>query len=182
MPKKKIKKEDVEMDEIVFEEEETGDAGVKKLRTRLKKCTEEKQEYLDGWQRSKADFVNLKKEHSEQVERLKKFANEDMMHELLPVIESFNMAFANEEAWKSVDENWRRGVEYIHTQFMNALEEKGLKTIDPVGQKFDHNKHDSVELIEQDDKKKSDMIAEVVQKGYELNGKVMRPAKVKVYK
>ena len=70
MPKKKIKKEDVEMDEIVFEEEETGDSGVKKLRTRLKKCTEEKQEYLDGWQRSKADFVNLKKEDAIVIQNL----------------------------------------------------------------------------------------------------------------
>lgn len=173
------------MDDIVFEEEESasldGGQQVKKLRTRLKKCTEDKQEYLDGWQRSKADFVNLKKEHAEQIERLKKIANEDMMHELLPVIESFNMAFANEEAWEAVDENWRRGVEYIHTQFMNVLEEKGLKAINPIGQKFDHNKHDSVEMVDMDNKEKTDIIAEVVQKGYELNGKVLKPAKVKVY-
>ncbi len=183
---KEKKVDDIEMDDIVFEEEEvssmsSGAGQVKKLRERLKKCTEEKQEYLDGWQRSKADFVNLKKEHEEMVKNLKKFASEDLINDLLPVIESFNMAFANEEVWKSVDENWRKGVEYIHTQLMNVLESKGLKNISPLGEKFDHNKHESVEMLKTENKDEVDKVAEVVREGYELNGKVLKPAKVKVY-
>ena len=201
MSKKKIKKEESDanirmhtnnandeegMDEIIFDEDvknsDIGASGqMKKLREKLKKCIEDKQEYLDGWQRSKADFVNLKKEHSQQMERLKKFAVEDMVHDLLPVIESFDMAFANKEAWEAVDENWRNGIEHIHTQLMNVLEARGLKELGVVGEKFDHNIHDSVGMVENDDKKKSDTLAEVVQKGYELSGKVLRPAKVRVY-
>ena len=88
------------------------------------------------------------------------------------------MAFSNKESWESVSAEWRQGVEYIHSQLMNTLHSHGLAEINPEGKEFDPQKHEAVEMIEG----KDNMVIEVIQKGYELNGKVVRVAKVKVGK
>ena len=184
----KQKKDDIEtepettQEEVVFEPEE-GEGGIeqlKKLRERLKVCVKEKQGYLDGWQRAKADFLNLKKETVAEKERFAKFANEDLIHELLPMMDSFSMAFANTEAWEKVDKNWRVGVEHIYAQFMGVLEQYGVQVIDPQGKPFDPREHTSMEVISTDKKEEDNLVAEVVQKGYRLRDKVIRAAQVKI--
>ncbi|MBU4480464.1 nucleotide exchange factor GrpE [Patescibacteria group bacterium] len=149
----------------------------KKLREKLKKCTEEKQEYLDGWQRAKADSINSKRDFEVQKKDFVKFAKGDLIIQIIPVLDSFGMAFKNT---KGVPEQWLKGVEYICNQLVAVLEENGVKQIDPKGEKFDMNKHTSVEMIKVDDESQESIILEVVQKGYELNGKILREAKVKV--
>ncbi len=176
------KKEDALIeDDIVFDSEEPSGVKEKKLREKLKVCLKEKQEYLEGWQRTKADFVNARKE--EEVERsgLKEFAKEELLQDFIPVLDSFDMAFANKEAWEAVDETWRKGIEYIHSQFSGVLDGHGVVTINPVGEKFDHEKHNALEVIETDDEALDDMIESVLQNGYVLKGRVIRPANVKVW-
>ena len=185
-PKKQNKKdidrtEDTAYDnDVVFEEEAHGEEVVKKFRDKLKVCKEERQEYLDGWQRAKADFVNAKNE--EQTRRAEYFvvAKEEILTELLTVLDSFDMAFANKDAWESVDENWRRGVEHIHAQLIRVLENNGTEEINPINKKFDPRVHTSIDTIETDDKDKDHMVVEVTQKGYLLRGDVVRSPKVKV--
>lgn len=168
-------------DDVVFESEEGGDTDtIKKLRDRLKTCLSEKQEYLDGWQRARADFLNLKKETAAEKERFAKFATEDIIHELLVVVDSFDMAFGNTEVWEKVDKNWRTGVEHIYAQFMEILEHHGVKPIDPKGEMFNPEEHASLEVIKTDKKEEDNMVAEVVQKGYRLRDKVIRAARVKI--
>lgn len=154
---------------------------IKKLKEKLKQIEKEKQEYLDGWQRSKADFVNYKKREEEGKGEFMKFAREGMISDLLPVLESFDMAFANQEAWKKVEPSWRVGVEYIYNQFSTILKENGLTEVNPVGAQFEPKEHTAIGSIETDDSTQVHKIAAVVQKGYMLNGKMVRSPKVKVY-
>jgi molecular chaperone GrpE len=137
-------------------------------------------EYLSGWQRAKADLVNARKRDEEDKKDFIKYANEDLIGEILTVLDSFDMAFANKEAWEKVDKNWRMGVEYIYTQLISTLDRFNLKVINPAGQKFDPNHHVSIENVPVNDAAQDGVIVVVIQKGYELNGKVIRAPKVKV--
>ncbi len=178
------KTEDGDIEDVVFEPEENSAPAdqLKKLRERLKTALAEKEEYLAGWQRAKADLVNMKREADTERKMRAKFAEEDVIESLLPVLDSFNLARGNKEAWEKVDENWRQGIEYIHSQLLRTLSERGLTEINPqIGSTFDIMKHAGVENIVTDDAEKDGMIAEVVQKGYELSGKVIRPARVKIF-
>lgn len=185
MPNKKIKEnlsgENIIDEDIVIEEEveEKSSFGVdtKKLREKLKKCTEEKQEYLAGWQRAKADLINAKKDFEEQKKDFVKFAKGDLIIQIIPVLDSFDMAFKNTEG---VPEQWLKGVEYIYTQFLTILGENGVKQINPIGEKFDASLHTAVEMVKVDDENQESIILEVIQKGYSLNDKILREAKVRV--
>jgi molecular chaperone GrpE len=170
-----------EAEDIVPEDEEQDPrAAIKKLREKLKKCTEEKQLYLDGWQRAKADLVNARKRDEEDRKQFIKFANESMVADMIPVLDSFEMAMANKEAWEKADKNWRMGVEYIYSQLKKVLSENGLKEMNPVNEKFDHSHHEAVGYEPVDDEKLDHVIIDVIQKGYSLNGKILKPPKVKV--
>ncbi len=170
-------------DEVQFEDiEDTENPGaaLKKLREKLRKCEAEKKEYLDGWQRMRADFANARKEDDTRRGEMIKFASEGLVEDMLPVLDSFGMAFGNKEAWEKVDANWRKGVEYIHAQMLSVLESRGLVEIGVVGEKVDPRNHIATEVVPVDDESKVDTVVEVTQKGYRLHSKVIRPAKVKV--
>ena len=173
-------------DDVTFESEDgegnlqNSAAKLKQLREKLKIAEAERAEYLAGWQRAKADLINARKRDEEDKKDFIKYANEDLIGEMLPVLDSFGMAFANKEAWEKVDKNWRTGVEYIYSQLISTLERFGVKLIDPKSQKFDPNYHISIESVPVTDKAQDGVIVEVVQKGYELNGKAIRAPKVKV--
>jgi len=163
-----------DLDDSVVSEENSSET-IKKLRAELKKAQEEKQEYLTGWQKAKADFINSRKRDEEAQKEFTRFANEGIIAELIPVLDSFNMAMGNKETWEKVDKNWRIGIEYISSQLKKVLEDFGLKEIDPLGKKFDPARDEAIE-----DAKDSDIVTTVVQKGYELNSKVLKAPKVKI--
>ena len=91
------------------------------------------------------------------------------------------MAFADKVAWEKVDDTWRKGVEYIYSQMNNIFEEYGVKAIGEEGEKFDPNIHESIDTIETDKKDLEHTVAKVIQKGYKLGERVIRPARVNVY-
>ncbi|OHA23976.1 MAG: nucleotide exchange factor GrpE [Candidatus Taylorbacteria bacterium RIFCSPLOWO2_01_FULL_44_26] len=174
-----IADDSAKLDDSVVAEENAAEA-LKKLREKLKKCEVEKQEYLVGWQRAKADMVNARKrDESERLEFIK-FSNERIVSDLIPVLESFDMAMGNKETWEKVEKNWRTGVEYIYSQFRKTLSDYGLQEIDPINQKFDHSLHEASSYEPVNDQNLDHSILEVVQKGYSLNGKVLKAARVKV--
>lgn len=160
--------------------EESQEATIKKLRAKIKQLEAERKEYMDGWQRTKADFVNARKRDEQERLEFRKIANERLIEDLLPTLESFSMAISNKESWEKVDKNWRVGVEYIYNQLSKALEENGLKEINPIGLKFDPNRDEAVSFEPVSNADDDQKIIFVVQKGYDLNGKNMRPPKVKV--
>ena len=152
---------------------------IAKLKEKIKKLTTEKDEYMNGWQRERADFVNYKKRSEEERKDYIKFANENLLEEMLTVLESFDMAFMNKEQWNSVPQNWRVGVEYIHTQLVKILDENGLKEFMPkVGDKFDVKQHVAEEVIPVDSESEDGVIKEIKKKGYIMNGKIIIAPKV----
>lgn len=156
-------------------------AKAKKLREDLKTANKERLEYLTGWQRAQADYVNLKKESDERLTRGKELGREQLMDSLLPALDAFDMAIGNKEAWQKVDENWRNGIEFIHSRLISALEENNMSVIDTIGAPFDPNLHEAIENIPTDDKSLDHTIAAVIQKGYKMGERILRPARVKVY-
>jgi molecular chaperone GrpE len=182
-------------DDVTFvDSTEDGDAlptkdVIKKLREDLKKARAEKEEYLTGWQRAKADYVNLQKELDLARVSSTTLAKEKMLKNLLPALDSFDMAMANKEAWEAVDKNWRMGIEYILQQLTTGLGEAGVTKIDQVGVPFDPNLHQSIETIPTDDESKDHTIEKVLQTGYKIgdgtasspHGRVVRPARVNVF-
>jgi molecular chaperone GrpE len=173
-------------DEIIYDNEDNFDAlpdsadKIRKLKEELKQCKEERQEYLDGWQRSKADFMNLKKRSSEDLLEIRDRFSESFISELLPVLDSFDMAFKNKEAWESAPEQWRKGIEYIHSQLLTLLENNQVKLIDPLNKDFDPNEHHSSANIKVEDQSQDQKVLEVILKGYKIKDRVLRPAHVKV--
>ena len=153
----------------------------KKLREEIKKLQKEKEEYLTGWQRAKADYVNLKKELDSLHISSSIIVKERIVTNLLPALDSFDMAFANKESWEKVDQNWRRGVEYIYSQFLSGLADSGIEKIDKVGVTFNPNLHHSMEVVPTDDKSKDHTIEKIIQVGYKIGERIIRPARVNIY-
>ncbi|KKP87612.1 MAG: Protein GrpE [Candidatus Nomurabacteria bacterium GW2011_GWA2_35_80] len=91
------------------------------------------------------------------------------------------MAFSNKETWEKVDESWRKGVEYIYTQLSTIFEEYDVKEIGAVGEDFDPNIHQSIEMVPTDKKEDNHKVSLVIQKGYKLGDRVIRVARVNVF-
>jgi molecular chaperone GrpE len=183
---KKDHEEQIDNDVVFEESTEEGTAlasasKIKKLHDRIKELEKEKQEYLDGWQRARADYANLQKTTEEDKKRFKTVFAESFIADLIPVVDSFLMAMANKEAWEKVDPAWRTGVEYIYSQLMNALEAHKLSLFGEVGERFDPTRHEAVSEEETDDASKDHTIAKVIQKGFLLNESILRPARVVVF-
>ncbi|HSE56924.1 MAG TPA: nucleotide exchange factor GrpE [Candidatus Paceibacterota bacterium] len=159
----------------------TGVQKLKELREKLKQAEKEKQEYLDGWQRAKADYVNLQKQLDEARIRAKTITEEQFFDDLLPVLDSFYFAFNNKEAWEAVDANWRTGVEYIYGQLKGILEARGLSSYDDTGAPFDPFRHQAVTEIETEDTAQAGTIAATLKLGFIYKDTVLRPASVSVY-
>ena len=153
----------------------------KKLREELKTCRKEKEEYLTGWQRAKADYINLQKELDSTRLNISIVAREKMARNLMPALDSFDMAFQNKESWEKVDPNWRMGVEYIYSQFMTGLADSGIEKIDQIGVKFDPNLHHSISAVETEKEEQDHTIESIIQVGYKIGERVVRPARVNIY-
>jgi molecular chaperone GrpE len=173
-------------EEIIYDNEENfstledATEKIKKLKEELKQCKEDRQEFLDGWQRSKADFVNLKKRSGEELLEFRERASESFVMDLLPVLDSFDMAFKDKTAWESAPLQWRKGIEYIHSQLISLLENQQVKLIHPLNGDFNPNEHNSSANVIVEDKNMDGKVVEVILKGYKIKDRVVRPAHVKV--
>jgi molecular chaperone GrpE len=185
--KNPIKDTEETTDEVVYDADVDSDnltdpkEKLAKLKEKIKKLEAEKSEYMNGWQRERADFVNFKKRADEEKKEYIRFANESLLEEMLTVLESFDMAFMNKEQWNSVPENWRVGVEYIHSQLIKILDENGLKEFVPkAGDKFDPHLHVAEDVTTVEDKTQDGAVISLKKKGYMMNGKVIIAPKVVV--
>ncbi len=187
----KTENEEIADEEIVFEKDVDIDAdytekdpklAIQKLKEKLAVALKDKAEYLDGWQRAKADFINTRKRDEEMYLNLVKFANKNLITEIIPVLDSFDMAMQNKEAWEKAPKEWRIGVEYIYSQLLDILQKNGLKQFDPLGQDFDPQFHEALDTVETKNIDEDGKVFQVLQKGYSLNDKPIRSAKVKISK
>lgn len=154
---------------------------VKKIREELKVCRREKEEYLTGWQRAKADYVNLQKELDSSRTNISILAREKMTEKLLPALDSFEMAIGNKEHWEKIDKDWQDGITSIYQQLLSGLFNSGIEKIGESDVVFDPNIHQSISLIETKDESKNHMVEKVLQIGYKIGDRVIRPAKVTIY-
>jgi len=172
--------DDVSFEDVNEEGEVDARTTIKKLREKIKKLEGEKQEYLDLSQRTRADYANFKKEVESNRITERKFATKRFIEELLPVLDSYDMAKGNTEAWEKVDQNWRVGIEYIFGQLRTVLENEGVIQFGKVGDVFDPNLHESMEMVNVENESENDKIISILQSGYRMNETILRPARVKV--
>lgn len=181
-----MKKAPNENEDVDFEpEDELGAVGaakakMQKLKDEIEKVKVERQEYLDGWQRAKADAVNLKRETERQASRTAEILREALVHDLIPALDSFDMAAASEQ-WATLDSGWRSGMEMVRDQLIDALRRHGIERYGRAGDTFDHALHDVAE--ERDDVAgRSGAIVRILRSGYKSGDRVLRAAQVIVKK
>ncbi len=172
--------DDISFEEVNEEGEVDTRATIKKLREKIKKLENEKQEYLDLSQRTRADYANFKKEVESNRVSDRKFATKRFIEELLPVLDSYDMAKGNVEAWEKVDKNWRVGIEYIFNQLKTVLEGEGVTQFGKVGDIFNPELHETMQSVEVDNEKDDEKIVKVLQNGYKMHDSILRPARVHV--
>lgn len=136
-------------------------------------------ELTSGWQRTQADFVNYKKQVADERLRTIKLANADLIAELLPVLDNFQLA-AKHLPENLVNDNWAQGIQQIEKQFESILMDSGLERIEAMGQKFNPEFHEAIEEVESESE--SGTIVEELSSGYVYDNIVLRPTKVKVAK
>jgi|SRR6185295_2287394 len=169
-------------DDIVFEEEDgegntkNPEEKLKELKEKLKKALKERDQYLEGWQRSKADYINLKKRGEDDRQTMAAYASEGIVLSLLPVLDSFDHALASSQG----DEAWLEGIKNTHTQLLKALRQNGVESFNPLGDIFEPTMHEPVETLAVSSPSEDNTVTKVHQKGYTLRGKVIRPARVAV--
>ena len=147
------------------------------LTERLEKREKEKEDYLNGWKRAKADLINYQKDEVKRFEEILKFGNMELIQSFIPVLDSFDLALSVLEKEGKAE----RGVYMIITQLEDVLKKSGLeRMVIKNGEKFDANVHESIGELESDEPPGT--IAEEIVRGYLLNGRVIRPARVKLSK
>ncbi|MBT3549156.1 MAG: nucleotide exchange factor GrpE [Gammaproteobacteria bacterium] len=137
-------------------------------------------ENYDALLRAKAEVENIKKRSSKEVENAYKYSIESILQEIIPIFDSLSLS-CNLSSEKTTKEQLEEGNKLLLNMFKQILEKNNIKEINPEGENFDPELHQAISTIE-DKKKKNDDIAEVIQKGYVLNGRVIKPALVIVIK
>lgn len=142
------------------------------------------QEYQDQALRAQAEMQNVRRRAEIDVEKAHKFAVEKFVKELLPVADSLEKAVESTEGQENAGElvaSIREGVEMTLNLFMNSIKKFNVEQLNPVGEPFDPNQHEAMSMVPAPDAEPNSVVA-VVQKGYLLNGRVVRPAMVVVAK
>lgn len=145
----------------------------------IEQIKEESAYNLAGWQRAQADYQNLRKESEQfRIDSIK-LSNKALIENLIPVFDNF--AIATKHLPEDLqNNNWVQGIVYIYKQLQDILITEGVEIINPMGEIFDPNIHEAVETVEAEDSEKQNVIIEVLQVGYKLNGTLIRSARVKV--
>lgn len=143
----------------------------------LKKAELDAEEHRDAWLRAKADAENIRKRAQIDIANAHKYAIENFSIELLPVMDSLDAALAVKNA---TVENFKSGMELTHKQLATAFEKFNIKVIDPQGEKFDPHLQQAIATVDSD--LPPNTVVHVMQKGYVLNDRVIRPAMVTVSK
>ena len=159
---------------------ESKEVDVEFLQVQLEKLQEQSKVSLDKVVRAQAEMENLRKRAARDVENAHKYALEKFTNELLPIMDSLELGLSASVKAKNLDDLCK-GMELTLEMFNTVMEKFGITMIEPKGEKFNPELHDAVSMQETDDSN-SGIIIEVMQKGYTLNGRLIRPAMVVVAK
>lgn len=154
-------------------------ANTEEANKELEECRKKAEEYLNGWKRAQADFVNFKKRQEESLKEWIVFSKAGLITELLPILDSFDNALKNKPvAPDEESKKWIEGVAKIAAQLSKILKEAGLEEIISKGAKLDTQIHEAIDAVPSE--MEEGTVLEEVQKGYKISGKVIRTAKVRV--
>jgi molecular chaperone GrpE len=153
----------------------------KLLQKELTETKKKAEEYLNGWKRTRADYINREKEIEKEKSEWVKFANMAIILQLLPILDNLKRgtqknADKNTEEHREKFEAWIEGIKQIKNQLENLLKNLGLEEIKTEGEKFDPSLHESIGTEKSD--KGEGLILKEIEAGYKLHGRVIKPAKV----
>jgi molecular chaperone GrpE len=142
------------------------------LEKELTKVIKERDEYLAGWQRAKADLENYRKRKNVEMDEFKKYAQVEFILRILPILDNFEKAYAHLPKEMEKDP-WIQGIAMIKIQLEEILKSFNIKEIKAEGEEFNPALHEALQKTSSSQK-----IKKVIEKGYTLNEKIIRPAKV----
>lgn len=143
----------------------------------LQEAERRAQEHYDAWMYAKAESENIRRRAHEDTDKARKFALEKFSGELLAVKDSLEAALAVETDDLA---SYKNGVELTHKQLVSVFEKFNIAEVHPMGEKFDPHQHQAISMIDAD--AEPNTVVQVLQKGYTLNARVLRPALVMVAK
>lgn len=170
---------EAELEDVVPEAAADGDAD--SVEAQLARAEKTIKDYWDQMMRLRAEIENNRKRAERDIENAHKYALKNFIENLLPVIDSLEMGQAAARADNATLDSIREGSEMTMTMLLQFLEKQGLETIDPLGEKFDPEKHQAMSMVEAADAE-SNTVVEVMQKGFALHDRLVRPAMVVVAK
>jgi molecular chaperone GrpE len=172
--------EEVEYEVIegIIEDDEEEENELEAVRAELEQAQAQAAEYLDGWQRARAEFANYKKRVEAERQELRRTSTEALLLKLLPVVDDFERAFQALPE-ESTDAAWMDGFTMILRKLQAILESQDVTPIEATGQPFDPVWHEAV-MQEETDEHPDGYVTEEMQRGYRLGDRVLRPSMVKV--
>ncbi|MDD2700236.1 MAG: nucleotide exchange factor GrpE [Sideroxydans sp.] len=156
---------------------ETGSESMPSMEEMLQEAERKAQEHYDAWMYAKAEGENIRRRAAEDVSKAQKFAVERFSNEMLAVMDSLQAGLSVET--ENV-ESFKNGMELTLKQLASVFEKFNIVEINPVGEKMDPNKHQAIGMV--DSEQDANTVVSVMQKGYTLNDRVLRPALVMVSK
>ena len=168
--------ENQEVDVATIEEQESEQ--IVELQDELSRAQSQADEYMDGWQRSRAEFMNYKKRVEKERAQLSKSITSDVIKNYLDITDDLQRALDN----RPIDGDgatWAEGIDLIYRKLMTTIENEGVTPMNAAGKEFDPNLHEAISLEESPDHESGEII-EVVKEGYILGDRVIRPAVVRV--
>ncbi|MGD2172307.1 MAG: nucleotide exchange factor GrpE [Gammaproteobacteria bacterium] len=177
--------EEVELEDVIPEPaEDSRDAATEDeepIERQLEKAQQTIKDYWDQIMRLRAEIENNRKRAERDIENAHKYATRSLLENLLPIVDSMEMGQAAAEAENATLESIREGSSLTMNMFVQVLEKHGLEQINPLGEKFDPEKHQAISMTESADAEPNTVV-EVMQKGFLLNDRLVRPAMVVVAK
>ena len=171
---------DADVREIDDSLESSGTSEEESLEEQVKRLHTEADEYLDGWQRARAEFANFKKRTQRENEHTRERIAGEIITHFLGVKDDIERALSRVPETDDFQE-WVLGIELIHQKLQAIFDAEGVELIDAEGERFDPNFHEAVSFEESDDHEEG-VIIDITQPGYKIGERVLRPAMVRVAK
>ena len=171
---------DADVREIDDSIESSGTSEEDSLEEQVKRLHAEAEEYLDGWQRARAEFANFKKRTQRENEHARERIAGEIITHFLGVNDDIERALSRAPETDDFQE-WILGIELIHQKLQALFDAEGVELIDAEGERFDPNFHEAVSFEESDDHEEG-LIIDITQPGYKIGERVLRPAMVRVAK
>lgn len=171
---------DADVREIEDSNDSSGTSEEESLEEQVKRLQTEAEEYLDGWQRARAEFANFKKRTQLESEHARERIAGEIITHFLGVNDDIERALSRTPETDDFQE-WTLGIELIHQKLQALFDAEGVVLIDAEGERFDPNFHEAVSFEESDDHEEG-LIIDITQPGYKMGERVLRPAMVRVAK